>query len=104
MERFFQALQNLTKWEFLAIFVEKLRPYKGNPHDGGFGLKEGTKVELQRFSVFCQICSHPLQKLMLAMRYMQKKLKFLGHLSNRTFSDSKIKGYMGRIWANWGLK
>ncbi len=68
LERFFQVLHNLTKREFLAILVWKLQPYKGNPHGGGFGLREGTKVELQRFSIFCQICSHPLQKLMLAMR------------------------------------
>ena len=33
-------------------------------------LKEGTKVKLQRFSIFCQICSYPLQKLMLAMKNM----------------------------------
>ena len=51
MERFFQALQNLTKQEFLTLFVWKVRPYKGNPHGVGFGLKEGTKVELQRFFV-----------------------------------------------------
>ena len=50
LERFFQALQNLTKREFLALIVKKLRPYKGNPHGRGFGLKEGTKLELQRFS------------------------------------------------------
>ena len=31
VERFFQALQNLTKREFLALFVQKLRTYKGNP-------------------------------------------------------------------------
>ena len=24
--------------------------YKGNPYSGGFGLKEGTKLELQKFS------------------------------------------------------
>ena len=52
--RFFQALQNLTKRQFLALFVQKLPPYKGNPHGGGFVLKEGTKLELQRFSIFCQ--------------------------------------------------
>ena len=54
LEIFFQALQNLTKQEFLDLFVQKLRPYKGNPHSGGFGLKEGTKLELQGFSIFCQ--------------------------------------------------
>ena len=25
-------------------------------------------------------------------------------ISNGTFSDSKIKGYLGLIWDNWGLK
>ena len=37
-----------------------------------------------------------------------KKYRPLGELSqtisNRTFSDSEMKGYMGLIWANWGLK
>ena len=48
----------------------EVTPYEGNPHGGGFSLKEGTKLELQRFSIFCQICLHPLQKLLLAMRNM----------------------------------
>ena len=49
----FQALQNLTKQEFLALFVLKLQPYKSNPHSG---------------------------------------------------VGSEMKGYLGLIWPNWGLK
>ena len=65
--KIFSSPSKPDKPEFLALFVKKLRPYKVNPR-GGFGLKKGTKLELQRFSIFCQICLHPLQKLLLAMR------------------------------------
>ena len=37
-------------------------------------------------------------------KYVKKVPSSSPTISNWTFSDSKIKGYLGLIWANWGLK